>query len=344
MSDTERGTSSPKLLVLGSTALAVVLAAGIVAVLVLSTATTGEPVSTGSPTPSSTAPHPDEPQADGTATPTPSPVPPVAGNPDAGSPSPRASWPKPAAPGSESPPAGGSGPDLGASVPSAGIVLGRTTDELGQPHALVLNVAPAIQEALLATNQLFAVVSGSTTFYVTGDAAVGAWRFGVDSSGTGDAAPIVVIKHATSLSVQDLAADPSLFADAAALNEDVLATSARLSALIDAVLAETDPMYAALAQQLQKPTWTGVLVFAASVLALPAQVQGQSTGGLADTQVAAFAIGFEGSPLAGTTSSAPDPFFGAVDYTRPTGDPAPPGGEFLRAGFTNSVLTLFEIG
>ncbi|MCU1418068.1 MAG: hypothetical protein JWP32_2242 [Schumannella sp.] len=344
MSDAERFPSKPKLLVLGSAALAVVVAAGIVTALVFSTTTTGQSVPTSSPTASSTAATPDEPKTDSTATPSPSPSPPVAGNPDAERPLPRASGPKPGSPGAEKPPAGGSVPEVGAPAPSVGIVLGRTTDELGQPHALVLNVAPAIQEVLLDTNELFAVVSGSTTFYVTGDAAVGAWRFGVDSSGMGDAAPIVVIKRVTDSSVQDLAADPSRFAEAAALNEDALATSVRLSALIATVLAETDPMYAALSHQLQEPTWTGVLVFAASVLALPGQVQGQSTGGFADTQVAAFDIGFEVSPLAGTNSSDPDAFFGTVDYARPAGDPAPPGGQYLRAGFANSALTFFEIG
>src|SRR4051794_23171351 len=44
---------------------------------------------------------------------------------------------------------------------SGGIVLGRSVDQLGQPHAAVLHLTPGLERSLVETNQLFAVVSGS---------------------------------------------------------------------------------------------------------------------------------------------------------------------------------------
>jgi hypothetical protein len=341
MSDSERlpGPSRPKLLVLGSAAAAVLVAVAIVVSLAYTTAP-GSIAPVSLPTPSSTASAADD--RDAGPAPSPSPAPPTTANPVPESPPPRASGPKQGGPGTGSPPSGVT-PDVGAVAPSAGIVLGRTIDDLAQSHTLVLNVAPALQQTLLDTNELFAVVSGSTTFYVTGDAAVGAWRFGADSSAAGDAAAIIVIKHATNASAQALAADPSRFTAGSALNEDAVATSLRLSALMATAVAETDPMYSDLSRQLQDPMWTGVLVFGASVLALPVEVEGQSTAGLADTPVTAFVVGFDAAPVSGG-STTQDTLFGIVDYARPVGDPAPPGGLYLRAAFANSLLTFFEIG
>jgi hypothetical protein len=220
-------------------------------------------------------------------------------------------------------------------------VIGRTTDELGQAHTLVLH-APGIREAV-RKNRLFAVLSGSTTFSVTGDAVVGPWRFVVDSSATGEAAPIVVLKYAKR-SVADLAADPASFTNAAGFNEDVLEASARLQALVATTTARAHRsdagLYESLADALNDPNWTGVLVFNASVSPVPAEVLGRSTGELAGTRVVAYDIGFSVSAVGGAGGST---FFATIDHFATVGDAASDA-QWLRARFANDRLVSFQLG
>jgi hypothetical protein len=231
----------------------------------------------------------------------------------------------------------------GDSPSSEGIVLGRTIDELGRPHPLVLR-APGIRRSV-QQGDLFAVLSGSTTFSVTGDVVVGAWRFAVDSSSTGDAAPIVVLKFAEG-SVQHLARDPSMFANAAVFNEDVLGTSARLSALVATVISKAElpdgDLYEPLAEKLKDPSWTGVLAFNASVPAVPAEVLGRPTGALAGTQVAAYNIGFT-VPKFGNGHRTPASVFAIIDHSWAPGDGQASGVQHMRARFANSELVSFQL-
>ncbi|MEX1078157.1 MAG: hypothetical protein WED09_03495 [Homoserinimonas sp.] len=223
------------------------------------------------------------------------------------------------------------------------IVLGQLQDEYGQSQNLVLNVASGGQAALLQNN-VFAVVSGSTKFSVTGGAPIEGWRFGADSALTGDQAPIIIVK-AGSYSVEMAAANPSAYTAPSLLTEDVAGTSARLTALIAEVVSKAEAtgtdgtQYQDLAGKLQDPAWNGVVIFNASAT-VPAEVLGQSTEELADTQVAAHSIGFDRSSLTGT--GAGDPFFALVDYTGVAGSES--GTRFMRAQFVNSALTYFVMG
>lgn len=353
-------------LVIGSSALALVIAVGVVASLEFIT-TMGASVAGGSATPSPTAHAPEMPRFGKPPSPTPPASPPVVGNPGAERALPRGSGPEPAMPGgtgqgeqgsgsdpepampvSTGPREQGPGSDLKAPVPPAGIVLGQTTDEMGNPHTLVLNVAATAREALLHTNTVFAVVSGASRFSVAGDAAVGSWRFAVDSGVTGAGAPIVVIKSETGRSVQDLASDPGTYTSAAELNEDVAGTTTRLNALIAEVISKAEPtnpdrlLYTALAQQLVQPAWTGVMIFNAAAT-VPDEILGRSTGTLADRQVAVLNIGFAATAMIGTPGIS-DAFFGTVDQSQAAGDALPPGVRYLGAQFTNGALAAFDQG
>lgn len=352
------------LLVIGSFALAVVIAL-VVASLVLTT-TIGASVAGRSATPSPAAPTPEKPRIGKPPSPTPPAGPPVVGNPGADRELPRraspepgtpggagqgeqgpGSDPKPAMPVSIGPREQGSGSDLKAPVPPAGIVLGQTTDEMGNPHTLVLNVAATTREALLHTNKVFAVISGGSRFSVAGDVAVDSWRFAVDSDVTGAGAPMVVIKSETGISVQDHASDPSSYNSAAELNEDAVGASTRLSALIAEVISKagsTNPassLYTALARQLTDKSWTGVLIFNATAT-VPGEISGKSTGALADSQVVALNIGFDVTAIG--TSRTSGAFFGTVDQSQASGDTLPPGVRYLRALFTNGALAAFDQG
>jgi hypothetical protein len=374
------------LLVIGSFTLALMIAAGVVASLVLTTAM-GASVAGRSATTSPTAHAPEKPRIGKPPSPTSSAGPPVVGNPGAEKALPRGaspesgmpggtgqgeqgsgSSPEPGMPGgtgqgeqgSGSPPElgmpggtgqgeQGSGSDLEAPVPPAGIVLGQTIDEMGNPHTLVLNVAVTVRESLLHTNRVFAVVSGGSRFSVTGDAAVDSWRFGVDSGVSGAGAPIVVIKGVAGASVQDLAAERRTYASPAELNEDVVGTSTRLNALIAEVISKAEPThpdrfrYTALARQLGDPGWTGVMIFNATAT-VPGEILGQPAGTLADREVAALNIGFEARPMIGTPGTLDAFFFGTVDQSQASGDALPPGVRYLRAQFTNGALTAFDQG
>jgi hypothetical protein len=252
-------------------------------------------------------------------------------------------------PGGTGPGEQGPGSDLEAPVPPAGIVLGQTTDGMGNPHTLVLNVAATVRESLVHTNQVFAVVSGGSRFSVTGDAAVGSWRFGVDSGVTGVGAPIVVIKGVAGRSVQDLAAEPRTYASPVELNEDVVGASTRLNALIAEVISKAEPThpdrlrYTALARQLGDPGWIGVMIFNAAAT-VPGEILGQPAGPLADREVAALNIGFEARPMTGTPGTLDALFFGTVDQSQASGDALPPRVRYLRAQFTNGALTAFDQG
>jgi hypothetical protein len=393
------------LLVIGSFTLALMIAAGVVSSLVLTT-TMGASVAGRSATTSPTAHAPEKPRLGKPPSPTSSAGPPVVGNPGAEKALPRGaspelgmpggtgqgeqgsgSSPEPGMPGgtgqgeqgSGSPPEPGmpggtgqgeqgsgsppelgmpggtgqgeqgSGSDLEAPVPPAGIVLGQTIDEMGNPHTLVLNVPVTVRESLLHTNRVFAVVSGGSRFSVTGDAAVDSWRFGVDSGVSGAGAPIVVIKGVAGASVQDLAAERRTYASPAELNEDVVGTSTRLNALIAEVISKAEPThpdrfrYTALARQLGDPGWTGVMIFNATAT-VPGEILGQPAGTLADREVAALNIGFEARPMIGTPGTLDAFFFGTVDQSQASGDALPPGVRYLRAQFTNGALTAFDQG
>jgi hypothetical protein len=355
------------LLVIGSFTLALMIAAGVVASLVLTTAM-GASVAGRSATTSPTAHAPEKPRIGKPPSPTSSAGPPVVGNPGAEKALPRGASPESGMPGgtgqgeqgSGSPPElgmpggtgqgeQGSGSDLEAPVPPAGIVLGQTIDEMGNPHTLVLNVPVTVRESLLHTNRVFAVVSGGSRFSVTGDAAVDSWRFGVDSGVSGAGAPIVVIKGVAGASVQDLAAERRTYASPAELNEDVVGTSTRLNALIAEVISKAEPThpdrfrYTALARQLGDPGWTGVMIFNATAT-VPGEILGQPAGTLADREVAALNIGFEARPMIGTPGTLDAFFFGTVDQSQASGDALPPGVRYLRAQFTNGALTAFDQG
>lgn len=232
----------------------------------------------------------------------------------------------------------------GADDPLAeGVVLGRTTDEHGQAHTLVLH-ADGIREAV-RPNTPFVVLSGTTTFSVTGEAVVGPWRFVVDSSATGDAAPVVVLKYQSARSVVDLVADPTSFTGAAAFNEDVPGIFARLSALVARTIAKAKApdgdVYDALADMLLDPAWTGVLVFNAAVPAVPADVLGRPTGELAGAPVVAHDLGFTTSPA---SWRSPDDLFATIDHPAAGSDAAAPGVPRLRARFAHSGLVSFQRG
>ncbi|MFB2582363.1 hypothetical protein ACEXQD_14030 [Herbiconiux sp. P15] len=231
--------------------------------------------------------------------------------------------------------------------PPAAIILGQTIDEVGAPHTLVLSVAGEAGAALLHNTNAFAVISGSCRFSVTGDAAVDDWRFTVDASNAGTESPTVVIKNAPGRSMQDLAADPRAFTFGAALNEDPVAISTRLSKLIAEVISKAEPtqpdrsFYTSLAQHVADPSWTGVMIFNASAT-VPAEVRGQSTGALADSEVGVLNLGFEAPVIRG--DPGPSRVFATIDQAADSGDALPPGVRYLRAGFFDSALTAFEQG
>jgi hypothetical protein len=371
--------------IIGSSALALVIAAGVVA-SVVPTTTMGSSVAGRLAPPSPTAPPPKSQGSLKPPSPTPSAGPPVAGNPGAEMTLPRGASPEPGMPGGTGPGEqvpgsdpepgmpGGTGPgeqvpgsdpepgmpggtgsgeqgpgsDLESPVPPAGIVLGQTTDETGTPHTLVLNIGANAGGALLHTNNVFAVVSGGSRFSVAGDAAVGSWRFAVDSGVTGVGAPIVVIKAALG-SVQDLAADRNRYAFPVELNEDFAGTSTRLNALIAEAISKAESthpdrlLYTALARQLKDPQWNGVMIFNAAAT-VPAEISGKSTGDLSDSQVVALNIGFEAMPMTGTPGTLDAFFFGTIDQSQASGDALPPGVRYLRAQFTNGALTAFDQG
>ncbi|WP_160664986.1 hypothetical protein [Pseudarthrobacter sp. ATCC 49987] len=236
-----------------------------------------------------------------------------------------------------------------APVPPAGIVLGQTTDEAGNPHTLVLNVDAGAREALLHADKVFAVISGASRFSVSGDAAAAAnsWRFAVNSGQTGPEAPMIVIKSAPGKSVKDHASDLASYSAAAELNEDPVGAYLRLNALIADVISKTesqDPdayLYTDLVAQLRAPSWTGVLIFNATAT-IPGEVSGQPTGALADRQVVAHNLRLDVAPVAvpGTFSS----LFGVVDQSQASGDALPAGVRYLRALFINSALSDYVQG
>ena len=226
---------------------------------------------------------------------------------------------------------------------SGGVVLGRTVDQSGQPHALVVHLAPGedgVEASVVKQLSFIAVVSGNT-YSVDGDVAVEDWRFAVDPSVTGDAAAIVVLKFKRG-SLADLAKDPTGFTEASALIEDVPGTNAKLNSLIATAISRAGSggpdaaIYEPLADKLQDPNWIGVMVFNASVSDLPGQVEGQSTAALANGDVTAFNIGFTVSAVSGSTSDSS--FFATIDHPGTT--PA----EDLSALFENGVLDRFSIG
>lgn len=235
---------------------------------------------------------------------------------------------------------------------SGGVVLGRTSDTSGQPHTLVLHLAPGVEglEGSVVTQGAFlAVVSGTTTYSTTGDVAVNDWRFALDSSATGDAAPIIVLKF-TSGALATLVKDSAGFSQLDALTDDAAGTITRLNALIDTVTSRAESgspdaeLYGQLEAKLTDPNWTGVLVFNASVSELPGEVQGQSTAALADRQVAAFDIGFTVAPASENVDTT-NSFFGTVDHPGATpGEASQPNGPYLRALFQNAALTSFAMG
>lgn len=251
----------------------------------------------------------------------------------------------PGVPGLRAPeePAPGSG--LGASVPTTGIVLGDTTDEVGNHHSLVLNVPEEARNALLHADGVFAVVSGVSRLSVTGDAAAQQWRFTVDATATGAEAPIVVVKTQTNRAMQDLASDPNAYASASTLNDAPTEIALRLTALMTDVISKAEPtgpnsdLYAELARMILDPHWTGVMVFNATAT-VPSEVAGRLTGALADSTVTVVNIGFTESLLA----SGPRSFFGTIDQSHDRGDELPAGVEHLRARFSNGVLVAFEQG
>lgn len=251
----------------------------------------------------------------------------------------------PAIPANPGPQEQGRGPNVTAPVPSAGIVLGQTTDEAGNPHTLVLEVASPAREALLQADNVFAVISGGSRFSVTGDAAVDSWRFAVDSGLTGVSAPMVVIKSGSG-SVQEHALDLASYTSPTELNDDAMAASIRLSELIADVIskASTDPdshLYTELTSRLTDPQWTGVLIFNATATA-PGEISGESTGALAGKQVVARNIWFHASPVG--TQRTLGQLSGIIDQSQASGDGLPPGVGSLRAGFSNSALTFYDQG
>jgi hypothetical protein len=230
---------------------------------------------------------------------------------------------------------------------SGGIVLGRTIDQLGKAHTLVLHLTRALEKSVVTQNAFLAVISGSSTYSVTGDVAGGDWRLSVDTGITGDAAPIVVLKFRPG-ALATLAQDRSVFDQPQVLNDDVAQTQARLNAVIAIVMARAgsrgpdSAFYTSLASSLQDPNWDGVLIFNTSVSGLPGEVQGQSTAALAGTQIHAIDIGF---PHMSNGAQALDSFFGTVDDPGAPSDSAQqPSSPAMRALFKNSALTAFHIG
>jgi hypothetical protein len=224
---------------------------------------------------------------------------------------------------------------------SGGVVLGRTHDLAGQPHSLVLHLAPAVEglEASVVTQSEFAaVVSGTTTYTVDGDVAIDDWRFSVDPTTTGDAAPIIVLKFTSRVALATLAKDPAGFSRLDALTDDSDATIARLSGLMGTVASRAGSenpdaaFYQRLQERLTDPTWTGVLIFDASVPQLPADIQGRSTAPWGNAGLDAFDIGFTVGPATGGTD-ATGSFFGTIDQPG-----AGPGDAYLRALFENGAL------
>lgn len=354
------------LLVTASFTLAVIIV--VIASLSLTTSLGGSGAGV-SPSPSpAAAPTPEKPSLGMPPSPTQPAAPPIVENPGADGEPPLGASPKPAvalgsgpqdqspgpkpgihlSPGplEQGPEEQGPGPNVAAPVPSAGIVLGQTTDEAGNPHTLVLEIASPAREAILQTNNVFAVISGGSRFSVIGDAAVESWRFAVDSGLTGVSAPMVVIKGAPG-SVQERALNPAGYTSPAELNEDALGASIRLSELIADVIskaASTDPdshLYTQLASRLRDPQWTGVLIFNATAT-VPGQISGEPTGALADKQVVARNIGFDASPVG--TQRTLSPLFGIIDQSQASGDALPPEVGYLRALFSNSALTSYDQG
>ena len=349
-------------LVIGGFALAVVIAAAATS-LVLTT-TMGASVAGRSEATSPAAPSPEKPRIGKAPSPTLPAGPPVVGNPGSDGevphgasqetgipvstvPREQGADPTPAMPASLGPQEQGSGPDLTAPVPPAGIVLGQTTDEAGNPHTLVLNVAATAREALLHTDKVFAVISGASRFSVAGDAAVDSWRFAVNSGQTGAGAPMIVIKSATGISVQDHASNPASYSSASDLNEDPVGASIRLSALIADVISKAeskDPdssLSTDLAARLMDDSWAGVLIFNAAAT-VPGEVSRQSTGALADRQVVALNLRFD--VLWNVTPRTLSSLFGVVDQSQASGDALPAGVRYLRALFSNGALAAYDQG
>ncbi|CAN5619632.1 hypothetical protein BH10ACT3_BH10ACT3_01180 [soil metagenome] len=230
---------------------------------------------------------------------------------------------------------------------TGGIVLGETVDGSGQTHTQVLQLPTAVEQSITGQQQLLAVVSGTTTYSMSGDAAVDDWCFSVDPTVTGPAAPIVVLKSEQGRLV-DLAKDPNGFAAPGSLIDDLAATTAELNSLIAFVISASEgpqpdgALYTPLARILQDPSWTGTLIFNASVSTLPTEVDGRSTAALANAAITAVATGFTSSAQ---IPGPPTSFFGTIDHPGSAPGSAPAtNGEFLRALFTNSALTSFDIG
>ena len=177
-----------------------------------------------------------------------------------------------------------------APAPTAALELGVTTDQLGVTHALTLNVSASAYAAIAQAETGFAVVSGGSKFSVSGDVAVDSWRMFVDSQITGQTAPIVVFKSTRGGTMQQLASSPSAYSAASELNEDVLATSTRLSGLIADVIAKAEQgdgngsVYGPLAERLVDPMWTGVMIFNAKAT-VPDEVIGHPSGVLAGSDI-----------------------------------------------------------
>jgi hypothetical protein len=144
--------------------------------------------------------------------------------------------------------------------------------------------------------------------------------------------------------VSELARNPAKFSYPSQLDGDLGATAARLRELIGTALsrAQDDQVYRPLARVLTDPDWNGVLIFNASVPSVPGTVRGRTTGPAAGTQVPAFSVAFNLTEVARAPGGSPVPRPLSAVIDTPTGDG--PASRQLRAGFTNSALSYFELG
>ncbi len=253
--------------------------------------------------------------------------------------------------------AAGSG-GLGAvEPPPPAITIARTTDAQGQAHVLALDMpAPALQAALGQSSH-FVVVTRSTglasdpaapLFSVTGDLAIGDWRFGLNLVDQDDAATILVFKAGSS-PVQALAGQLGAWAQAGVFNADPLATRARLVKIVETAIANAAdpalaPWYGDVAKALTDPAWNGVLLLNPSLPGLPALVQGRPAPG---QRLAAHHLHIAAAPPASGAAAASS-VGGLIDYPRaPVLAVVSPGGTVpflvdLRALFARSALALYQ--
>jgi hypothetical protein len=199
------------------------------------------------------------------------------------------------------------------------VALVQTTSTLQ-----LTNVTGDLRSAL-QTNKLFLVISEASTFsnYLTsGNSIVDLedWQFNLDPSSTwGTGTGTIMIFKFLPLPLAQLAAQTSTWAYASSFNVDPGATSANITAIINAAKTAQeggDPDYDTFLAIVNDASWNGVLILNANLALMPSSLTGLMAG-IDPTQLYGHHLGVNVSTVQqskGAIQIATSSIFGLIDY------------------------------